>query len=320
MRQLVLLVGTLLLLFPQPGPAQAAAPAAYVALGDSLAAGQTPDRAIDLGYADMIAMKLRRHAGLAFYSKDLSYPGFTSGQVLERVRSDEARPVLERATLITVSAGANDLLGLVRYDPGSGTLAYDRIPADYALDGVRKNVSAILDELAERAPRAKIYIMGYYFPYPHAREQMKPGLRKELGRLNAILKQEAESAGAVFVPVKKAFAAEDSRLLPNPSDVHPSLEGYRRMANAFFEHSPYRLSIQPWEVPPANPVSFGEMNRRMKQADGRSADAGDELPFRMAIDEQFQGIHAIYFNPSECRRGFYIGTSRYTRKSALHKY
>jgi lysophospholipase L1-like esterase len=307
MRRLVLLVGALLLLTPQTGPVQAAAPAAYVALGDSLAAGQTPNRAIDLGYADMIAMELRRHVPLAFYSKDLSYPGLTSGQVLERVRSDEARPVLKQATLITVSAGANDLLGLVRYDSRAGTLAYDRIPADFALNGVRKNVSAILDELAERAPRATVYIMGYYFPYPHAREEMKPGLRKELGRLNAILKQEAEAAGAIFVPVEEAFADEGSQLLPNPADVHPSLEGYRRMANAFFEHSPYRLKVQPWEVPPPNPVSFEEMSRRLQKADGRSADAGGGTPTRFAIDEHLQGIHAIYFNPSELPEGFSCG-------------
>lgn len=298
MRRLLLLVGGLLLLIPQTGTVQAAAPASYVAIGDSLAAGQTPNRAIDLGYADMIAMELRRHVPLAFYSKDLSYPGLTSGQVLERVRSEEAGQVLKQSTLITVSAGANDLLGLVRYDPRAGTLAYDRIPADFALNGVRKNVSAILDELKERAPRAKVYIMGYYFPYPHAREEMKPGLRKELGRLNAILKKEAEAAGATFVPVDKAFAGEGSRLLPNPADVHPSLEGYRRMANAFFEHSPYRLTVQPWEVPPPNPVSFEEMSRRLQNTDGRSADAGGEVPAR------FESIHAIYFNPSEMPEGF----------------
>ncbi|MFC7366581.1 MULTISPECIES: SGNH/GDSL hydrolase family protein [Bhargavaea] len=304
MRRLAFLVGALFLLIPQAGNVQAAAPVSYVALGDSLAAGQTPDRAIDFGYADMIAMEMRRHVPVAFYSKDLSYPGLTSGQVLERVRSDEARPILERSTLITVSAGANDLLGLVRYDSRAGTIAYERIPADYALNGVRMNVASILDELAERAPRATVYIMGYYFPYPHAREEMKSGLRKELGRLNAILKQEAEAAGAVFVPVEKAFASEGSQLLPNPADVHPTLEGYRRMANAFFENSPYRLTVEPWEVPPPNPVSFEEMNRRMQEADGRSAYGGGETPSRSAVDEHLQGIHAIYFNPSESPEGF----------------
>ncbi|MCM3088005.1 SGNH/GDSL hydrolase family protein [Bhargavaea ginsengi] len=304
MKRLVLLFSALLMILPQAGLVKAAAPAAYVALGDSLAAGQTPNRAIDLGYADMIAMELRRHIPLAFYSKDLTYPGLTSGQVLERVRSDEARPVLEHATLITVSSGANDLLGLVRYDPRTGTLAYDQIPADYALNGVRKNTAAILDELAERAPRATVYIMGYYFPYPHAREEMKPGLRKELGRLNAILKKEAEAAGAVFVPVEEAFAAEGSQLLPNPADVHPTLEGYRRMANAFFKSSPYGLTVEPWEVPPPNPVSFEEMNRRMQEADGRSADASGETFSRSAVDEHLQGIHAIYFNPSDMPEGF----------------
>ena len=32
----------------------------YIAIGDSLAAGQTPNRAIDTGYTDLIAQELQR--------------------------------------------------------------------------------------------------------------------------------------------------------------------------------------------------------------------------------------------------------------------
>ncbi|MET3576267.1 SGNH/GDSL hydrolase family protein [Bhargavaea ullalensis] len=296
MKKLAAALIAVLLLIPAAGPASAGGRVVYVALGDSLAAGQTPSRSIDAGYSDLIAMKLQRYIGLAYYSKDLSFPGFTTRQVLDRVRSEEAQQLLGQANLITVSAGANDLLGLIRHDPANGTLAFDRIPADFALNGVRKNMGEILRELAVRAPRAKVYVMGYYFPYPHVKEKMKAGTREQLDRLNLILKQEAEAAGAVFVPVSDRFeGATAAAFIPNPADVHPSIEGYRQMANAFFDASPYRMSISPWELPPPNPVSFEDMQKRLdgeaSASDGRRAAA--ERPSDDPRYEHAAGIHAI---------------------------
>ena len=296
MKKIAAALLAVIFLIPAAGPASAARPVVYVALGDSLAAGQTPARAIDTGYSDLIAMKLKRYAGLAYYSKDLSFPGFTTAQVLDRVRSEESRQLLKQANLITISAGANDLLRLFRHDPVSGTLAFDQIPADYALNSVRNNMAKILGELKDRSPGAKVYVMGYYFPYPHVAEKMKPGTRTQLDRLNEILKKEAEAAGAVFVPVAERFEGEAAKsLIPNPGDVHPSGEGYRQMANAFFDASPYRMSVTKWELPPPNPISFAEMRKRM---DGIASGPDDRRASadRPSDDPQYnrtRGIHAI---------------------------
>lgn len=92
----------------------------YVAIGDSLAAGQTPYKEIDVGYSDLIAMKLSSIGQLSFYTKELAFPGFTTADVLERIRTEEAQNLLANATLITVSAGgANDLLRLVQVNPNA---------------------------------------------------------------------------------------------------------------------------------------------------------------------------------------------------------
>ena len=88
--------------------------------------------------------------------------------------------------------------------------------------------------MKEAAPKAKIYVMGYYFAYPHVHESQKQGVQKELNILHTILKTQAEANGATYVSVEEAFAAKAKELLPNPADVHPSMEGYRVMANAFF--------------------------------------------------------------------------------------
>ena len=115
---------TLVILFALSSvfPASAAARQVYVALGDSLAAGQTPYREIDQGYTDLVAGELARSGQLALFSKDLAFPGFTAEQVLNSIETEEAQNLVSQASLITVSAGANDLLRIVNANPEQGTL------------------------------------------------------------------------------------------------------------------------------------------------------------------------------------------------------
>lgn len=246
-------------------PVEAKGSEVYIAIGDSLAAGQTPNRAIDAGYADLIAEELKRSRQLAFYSKELAFPGFTTADVLSTVQSEEAKALLKNATLVTISAGANDLLRLVQANPSDGSLSYQQIPADFALNSVRKNITEIINEVKEAAPKAKIYVMGYYFAYPHAHESQKQGVQRELDTLNAILKMQAESNGAKFISVEEAFAPKAKELIPNPADVHPSMEGYRLMANAFFVHYNKNLQVRPNELPNPNPLSFEEIINSQKE-------------------------------------------------------
>lgn len=254
-------------------------PAAYVAIGDSLAAGQTPNRSIDSGYSDLIAQELTRNQPLAFYSKDLAFPGFTTNDVLESIESDEAKELLGSANIITVSAGANDLLRLVQANATEGALSFEEIQADYALNAARENVGTILSELEELAPSADIYVMGYYFAYPHARDSQKQGTAGQLEQLNAILEQEAEQAGAIFVDVADRFGEDAVDLVPNSVDVHPNLDGYQEMANAFFEHYGEGFEVEEAELPEPAPVTFEEIQEMQEQEEpSDGADGADEEP------------------------------------------
>ena len=250
----------------------------YVALGDSLAAGQTPYQEIDAGYSDLIAMRLGKMGQLSHYTKELAFPGFTTADVLARVKSEEASVLLANATLITISAGANDLLRLVQVNPSAGTLAFSQLQVDFALNLARKNMAELLAEVKVRAPHAQVYVMGYYFAYPNVHATQKVGTNDQLVKLNTILQQQAEQAGMTYVHVYDAFGMQATNYLPNVADVHPNFEGYRQMANAFLKvySGSDRLAISTAELPKPKPMTFQEILEQQAQFKEQSVEDNKE--------------------------------------------
>ena len=263
----------------------------YIALGDSLAAGQTPNQEIDAGYTDFIALRLGMLGKLNTYTKELAFPGFTTADVLERVQSEEASELLKNATLITISAGANDLLRLVQVNPKAGTLAFSQLQVDYALNMARKNMAQILAELQVRAPKADVYVMGYYFAYPSVHATQKVGTNEQLIRLNTILQQQANEAGAKYVDVYDVFGLDAVEYLPNSADVHPNFEGYRQMANAFLKtySGSNQFAIRSVELPKPNPKSFKEIldMQRTSEADSGEVAVLQEQNVSLQIFDYF---------------------------------
>lgn len=267
MKKWVLLV--LFLLFAS----EAAAKEIYIPLGDSLAAGQTPYREIDTGYTDLIAQQLALSGQLSKYTKELTFPGYTVADIVNRIEQEDARALLADATLITISAGANDLLPLVQVNPSAGTLTFSQLSADFALNRARKNLILLLDKVQQYAPNAKVYVMGYYFPYPHVHPSQKIGTEKQLTLLNDILKRYAEQYGAVYIQVAEPFAENAARYLPNIADVHPTMEGYLVMANAFLsEYNGSKLTKE--QLPAPNPMTFEEL---IKLNEGKSRSERNDL-------------------------------------------
>lgn len=233
----------------------------YIALGDSIAAGQTPYSEIDAGYTDFIALQLMRHGKLTHFSKELTFPGYRVENVIETVQSEKAEQLLKEATLITVSAGANNLLPLISHNPQQGTLTFSQLNANFALNEVRIQMQELMALIREKAPKANIYVIGYYFPYVSVHEEQQQGAKKALQLLNDILKQESERAGHTFVDVYEAFDEKQASYLPNVRDVHPNQLGYRIMANEMLKYysgdDSLALSIE--AMPEPNPKTFEEI-------------------------------------------------------------
>lgn len=233
----------------------------YIALGDSIAAGQTPYSEIDAGYTDFIALQLMRHGKLIEFSKELAFPGYRVENVIETVQSEKAEQLLKEATLITVSAGANNLLPLISHNPQQGTLTFSQLNANFALNEVRIQMQELMALIREKAPKANIYVIGYYFPYVSVHEEQQQGAKKALQLLNDILKQESERAGHTFVDVYEAFDEKQASYLPNVRDVHPNQLGYRIIANEMLKYysgdDSLTLSIE--AMPEPNPKTFEEI-------------------------------------------------------------
>ncbi|MBM7648254.1 lysophospholipase L1-like esterase [Bacillus ectoiniformans] len=258
----------------------------YLALGDSLAAGQTPNREIGASYTDLIALALGQSGSLENFSKQFAIPGYTTGQVLEQLKKKEVQKAVKQADLMTISAGANDLLRIVKNDSVRGILTYDAIPAAYSLNKVRENYVLLFEQLNQLNPNADIYAMGYYFPYPHVHDQHKPSVNEQLQILNQIIQQEAERAGATFVPVADSFGTSAKQLIPNPKDVHPSSSGYLEMANSFLAvYRPGGMKIPASaldQLPP--PVSFSKLRELQPQTSSEN-----ETEAEIEADETEEG-------------------------------
>ncbi|MCH7323211.1 SGNH/GDSL hydrolase family protein [Solibacillus sp. MA9] len=255
-----------------PAQAMANEREVYIALGDSLAAGQTPYSQIDAGYTDFIALQLQKKGKLAHFTKELTFPGYRVSDVIDTVKSEQAELLLQDATVITISAGANDLLPLIAHNPNQGTLNFSQLNANLALNNVREEMAQLLLLVRELAPKADVYVVGYYFPYVSVHQEQVGGAATALKLLNDILAQEAKRASMTFVDVYDSFEENRGKYLTNNNDVHPNQLGYLIMANAILRSYSEgdSLQLQASDLPAPNPKSFEQILQLREQIQSKT--------------------------------------------------
>jgi lysophospholipase L1-like esterase len=223
----------------------------YVALGDSLAAGQTPYKEIDKGYTDFLADRLDTIGYLGSYLR-YAVPGYTTEDVLEDIKHDvekggkSIREAIEDAEMITLDAGANDLLHeLTITDKGVSTDP-EKVPA--IMDQVYRNLKAIMAEIKEENPDAEVYIMGYYNAFPYLPKDQQEQLLPVLDKLNKTIAKVTAKTRAHYVPTEDVIAENFRTYLPNPQDIHLSKEGYQAVANEFWDKLKGEFPVQKLKV------------------------------------------------------------------------
>ena len=206
----------------------------YLALGDSLAAGMTPTNQIDKGYADYAADYLQGKNMLNSFSKDFSYPGDTTDDLLSKLTTNvQLQEAVKQSNTITISAGANDLLKDAKFDSEKQILIIDETKVPATLQKLAINYTMILKSIKELNPNAKVFVMGYYFPYPYVADVQKPKLIELTHTLNKTIQLASVSQGATFVSIYEKFGDDPKKYLPNPINIHPNAEGYMLMSEAF---------------------------------------------------------------------------------------
>ncbi|MFC1437690.1 SGNH/GDSL hydrolase family protein [Streptacidiphilus sp. N1-10] len=261
----------------------------YVALGDSYTSGPgIPDRTgtptgcqrSDRNYPSLVAESL----GIkATDFRDMSCSGATIGDLSGAQSTDDGTNPAQLSALssgtrlVTIGIGGNDIgfsdlveqctkSGIVYYATGSGKYTGSKAPCrgKYVSGGTDQiqqriltagaRLADALKEVKQRAPQARVYIVGYPAILPSQGSDcgldmgLAPGdvtfLNQEVQQLNTTLKQRAQAVGAGYVDTYTPSVGHDACSAPKSrwiepflplapaAPVHPNERGERGMAEA----------------------------------------------------------------------------------------
>lgn len=206
----------------------------YVALGDSLVAGRTPFGVDEDGYVDFLASRFEQSQ----YNVELDnygVSGYRTTHILSELlnpanpKNKSLRESIRDAELITIDIGANDLLAELPRIQANPALA------PTVLKGIGERLFVILSEIDKINPETKVYVMGYYNPFPHLPEEQQAALIPLLDAFNQTIQSIASMNGDIFVPTAKVIEKHEKEYIPNPADIHLSIEGYQVVAKEFWK-------------------------------------------------------------------------------------
>jgi len=217
----------------------------YLALGDSLAAGMDHLGKMGDGYADYLAGTMDETGLLNSFNKTFAVPGYTTKDVLKDIEENVTREVggksirlhdaIANAGLITISAGANDVLAHVKIDPTTFAVTYDEKALQLEIKQVGMNLMKIITAIHTINPDAQVYVMGYYNPYPHLPAEIQPLLAQLLAGVNKAIETAAQLPNVDWVETADVVAKDFKVNLPNPQNIHLSPKGYQAVAELFWK-------------------------------------------------------------------------------------
>jgi lysophospholipase L1-like esterase len=250
-------------------PTLASSMQTYLALGDSLAFGETdfthnPSNG-DRGYVEPFANFLAtQNGGVAPNVVNLALDGETGstflnggpatgngspGQPGYTLNTNYATPVASQNLMmletivhkldagqtisnVTLQVGANDLLSVLA-NPTFASLTPQQQQAQIgtALSTLQANYTTIVSELHSLLPHANIYLMGYYDPYNFPGSKVEPLAGPAIQALNKMIQSEAAASGAKYVDLYDALngLALQDTLISS-GNVHPNAAGYAVIA------------------------------------------------------------------------------------------
>lgn len=214
----------------------------YIALGDSLAAGQNPYGQINYGYADYISTYLERNKLLKFYTKGFAESGDKIEDLLEDIKNNKTLQIdnkiinikasLRESDLVTISIGANDFLK--KFNLSNLITELENINLKKTVDEIIPRLDETLNEVRKYAKK-EIIVLGYYNPLP----RMTTAFTNEIDELfiyaDQKYKEICDKYNIIYLSVYSSFKNHND-YLPNPLDIHPNSKGYEVIANAVIDY------------------------------------------------------------------------------------
>ncbi|MGG1674683.1 SGNH/GDSL hydrolase family protein [Neobacillus sp. NRS-1170] len=218
--------------------------------GDSLTqgVGDSTNQGGYLPYLDTLLEKDKGIQQVDFYNYGVK--GNRTTQLLKRLQSQEMKSVLQKADVVVITIGGNDIMKVVRDNLSNLQLSvFDKEKETY-----RKHLTQIFETIVHENPNASIVLVGLYNPF----SKWFPDI-EEMDTIvsdwnNAGRTVIANYPNAYFVPIEDVFLNADENLLYT-DNFHPNDKGYELIAERLndtfgeqvipdLEKKPYMVSTE----------------------------------------------------------------------------
>lgn len=196
----------------------------YVALGDSLTEG-VGDELGQHGYVGRMQKEMETWKGVKSVTvTNTAKRGRRSDQLIDQIQSGKLDDALERADIISLTIGGNDLMKIVRANITDLTKEVfdDKRPA------FQQRYETIMQLIRERNPDAPIILIGIYNPlsiFTKEKSDMNTIMREWNSDIRGFANQDAH---AVFINVEDLFDSNDN-MVYHTDFFHPNAKGYDQM-------------------------------------------------------------------------------------------
>ncbi|MBM7703197.1 SGNH/GDSL hydrolase family protein [Metabacillus iocasae] len=196
-----------------------------VAIGDSLTEG-VGDGTKKGGYVPHVAKYISEQRAVENVSvNNLGKRGNRTDQLLARLNEGAIAAKVQRADIIFITIGGNDMMKVVRdffYNISLDTFKQEQVKYESRLHQVFKKVRELNND-------AHIYLVGFYNPFFHS--------LNDVDEINTVVKEWNETSERVssqyenvsYVKVDDIFALTKENLLAK-DEFHPNKKGYKLMA------------------------------------------------------------------------------------------
>lgn len=208
----------------------------YLALGDSLTAGQTPNNTISTSYGDYVSEYLKDREVLEFYTKKFAKCGYRSIDLLNDLKKNKKVKVkdkevtikhaLIKADLVTVSIGTNDLFYKLNVGNEFDLNEFDDIYT--YVDESIKDVDKLLYEL-RKSCKEQIMVFGFYNPFTNYSSSLANSVEPIIIYANGKMENLVRKYNMTYVDIHDVFMANDN-YLPTKLGIYPNKDGYKAMA------------------------------------------------------------------------------------------
>lgn len=200
----------------------------YLALGDSITVGYGVESSF--AFPMLYAASLRRHyPDLCLINFGVN--GLTTGGLLDLLKFNRGlRSSVSQASLLTLTIGSNDLLGLI----SNTDHPVDTSTLSSVLNKMDKNFAHIGEEVRRLNPSATMKVATIYNPLLKD-AQCYIQAQRLIDNANAIIVTLAKRKGFTVIYLDRQFRGKEHVLISS-DHVHPNAVGYQVIAKAFARH------------------------------------------------------------------------------------